>query len=128
VNHEPKCLAPSTAPRQRPRRLREYSSNGISTVNTNMNIYSVEDFDKAKALAHSAAKSGAYLYPIKVRSPTHTPSHSLTPLGHLLLPLPSHIMEAPSLQACSYHDPLRRCHIIYVHLYLRPTGCRAGLR
>lgn len=28
---------------------------------------SIEDFNKAKVLAHAAAKSGAYLYPIKVR-------------------------------------------------------------
>jgi hypothetical protein len=30
----------------------------------------IEDFNKAKVLAHAAAKSGAYLYPIKVSKPT----------------------------------------------------------
>jgi len=33
--------------------------------------YSAEDFNKAKSLAHSAAKSGAYLYPIKVSTILH---------------------------------------------------------
>lgn len=41
------------------------SSPGMHEIKS-ANNYRIEDFNKAKDLAQSAAKSGAYLYPIKV--------------------------------------------------------------
>lgn len=67
---------------------------------------SKEDFDRAKALANDAVKSGSYLYPIKVCShtfdvkPSRPEYHvddaffSLT-LGNLLLHEPPQPLEAP---------------------------------
>jgi hypothetical protein len=40
-------------------------SQGMHEIKS-ANKYRIEDFNKAKDLAQSAAKSGAYLYPIKV--------------------------------------------------------------
>jgi hypothetical protein len=58
-----------------------------------------EDFDKAKQLVNSAAKSGAYLYPIKVTTSLDidVATMKLMSVGDLLLPRPQIIMEAPPL-------------------------------
>ncbi|TVY50927.1 Outer spore wall protein RRT8 [Lachnellula cervina] len=44
-------------------------SSSIDSAKTKAKEVAVEDFNKAKALAQSAARSGAYLYPIKVHPP-----------------------------------------------------------
>ena len=59
-----KCPAQLIAPRRRPRKLRK--ARHWHGERTRLMTSSVEDFGKAKHLVHSAAKSGAYLYPIKV--------------------------------------------------------------
>jgi spore coat polysaccharide biosynthesis protein SpsF (cytidylyltransferase family) len=52
-------------PGPRPRKLRKDAH--LQRESNRLTIDSVEDFDKAKHLVQSAAKSGAYLYPIKVK-------------------------------------------------------------
>lgn len=63
-----------------------------------------EDYDRAKALINDAAKSGSYLYPIKVCSHTFAVKPlsrdvvlTISPLvlGNLLLLEPSQPLEAP---------------------------------
>jgi uncharacterized OB-fold protein len=48
-----------------PRRLREFKPVPYLHARANQ-VQRVEDFNKAKVMATQAAKSGAYLYPIKV--------------------------------------------------------------
>ena len=64
-----------------------------------------EDYDRAKTLINDAAKSGSYLYPVKVCSHTfavkpsrpeyHVDDAFLNILGNLLLLEPSQPLEAP---------------------------------
>ena len=46
----------------------EVASVLSATARSHLTDNRIEDFDKAKELATSAAKSGAYLYPIKVHN------------------------------------------------------------
>lgn len=101
------------------------------SISANKHGDSVEDFNKAKALAQSAAKSGAYLYPIKVDPHTEVPRFiqlALTSLGNLLLPFSQVVMETPTLQARSNDDTFCRGGSIHVRVCLPPTTRRPRLR
>merc|ERR1711900_121794 len=72
----------------------------------------IEDFNKAKALAQSAAKSGAYLYPIKG-------------IFYFLSPLS---LEAPPIQARPNLVPLCCCGCGHVLGRISAATCRARIR
>lgn len=87
-----------------------------------------EEVERVKNLTAAAARSGAYLYPIRV-SPPSLLHHSLADdfLGHLLLHLSQSPMETPRLEARPYLDPRSWCHDLHVRLHIPPTSGHHGL-
>src|SRR4051794_33766395 len=93
-----------------------------------LTVCSKEDFNKAKILAQSAAKSGAYLYPIKVSvNPVCLSTTFLTIAGDFLLLDPPNAVEAAPLETRADHVSLGRSHSIHVFLHLSPPACGLGL-
>lgn len=92
-----------------------WAFNSITHIAPRLTVRRVEDFNKAKAVAISAGKSGAYLYPIKV---SHKGSLGKVPgsrwkmlmaEGHFLLPCASWIMVRSRLILRS------ACKLIVIH-------------
>jgi len=110
-----------------PRRLREFKPVPYLHARANQ-VQRVEDFNKAKVMATQAAKSGAYLYPIKVYCFVEERAHQLMVPGYLLLPQPPHLVEASPLQVGTDNDFVSWCYCFHVRLCISPTTCCTGLR
>lgn len=87
----------------------------------------IEEAQRVKAVTTAAARSAAYLYPVRVSlSSLHLPPFTDLYQGHILLHYPSLAMETPNDQAHPHADAWTRRDGIYVRLYIHTASRNHG--
>ena len=90
----------------------------------------IEEADRIKSLAVTAARSGAYLYPLRVswsEFSSSTKFADVVEVGYRIFPHPPRPMEPSHQEACTHHNPWLGCNHLHVPLHLHPPSRSHGL-